>query len=177
MSPEEFERLKNEEKEHLRKLRALKQTHRDVQQKKKIVDAVTGMRNPELEAETDDLTQSFYQDAALQEARLDLALEGQAPVTGNTDDLDKEALAKAQAEALVRQMKAQMGHTPDLDAAPNAAIDPVQNPDSPHVQDPQAPDVAPPDVGPKTIGRTPLPDEPPPARPPDAKSIGRRRGI
>ena len=172
MSPEEFERLKNEEKEHLRKLRALKQTHRDVQQKKKIVDAVTGMRNPGLEAETDDLTQSFYRDAAVQEARLDLALEGQAPVTGNANDLDKESLAKAEAEALVRQMKAQMGHTPDLDAAPNAAIDPVQNPDSPHVQDPQAPD-----VGPKTIGRTPLPDAPPPARPPDDKSIGRRRGI
>ena len=170
MSPEEFERLKNEEKEHLRKIRDLKRTHRDVQQKKRIVDAVRGMRNPELEAETDALTDSFQRDAALQEARLDLALEGQAPVTGNVEDVDRESLAKAEAEALVRQMKAQMGRVPDIEATPNQAIDPVRNPDSPHVQDPQAPD-----VGPKTIGRASLSDDPPPTAPRDAKSIGRPR--
>ena len=109
MSPEEFERLKEEEKAHLRQLRGLKQTHRDAQRKASTVNALNAMRNPGLEAETDAATDKLQRDAAQAEARFDLALEGDAPVTGNADGLDREALAQAEAEALVRQMKIQMG--------------------------------------------------------------------
>ena len=156
MDKDEFERIKAEEKAHLRKLRELKQTHRDVQRKATIVNAVTRMRNPELEAETDALTDSFYRDAAHQEARLELALDGQAPVTGNADEVDKAELAKAEAAALVQQMKAEMGERPgSSDARPSASPS-----------------------GEKSIGRTPPPEEePPPASSTrDAKSIGRQRG-
>jgi hypothetical protein len=156
MSPEEFERIKAEEKAHLRKLRELKQTHRDVQRKASIVNAVRGMRNPELEAETDALTDSFYRDAAHQEARLDLALDSQALDKAAAEEADKAALAKEEAAALIRQMKAEMG----------------ERPGSPEAR----PSASPP--GTKSIGRTPPPDEeePPAPSPRDAKSIGRPRG-
>ena len=88
------------------------------------------MRNEELESETDRLTEDLMRGAAHDEARLDLALEGQAPQTGNVDDVDRAALAEAEAEALVKQMRAQMGGGVG-GPAPNEAIDPVQNPDGP----------------------------------------------
>ena len=181
MDKEEFERLKAEEKAHLRQLRDLKQQHRDVQRKASSVNALNAMRNRALEDETDALTDGLQRDAALQEARLDLALEGRAPQTGNVDDVDREALAKAEAEALVKQMKASMGG-PAAGPSPNEAIDPLQNPDGPVVENPQRPhgqrpadptgDI--PALEDKTIGRPPPPDEPPPASPRGDKSIGRR---
>ena len=157
MDKEEFERIKAEEKAHLRKLRELKQTHRDVQRKAKIVNAVRGMRNPELEAETDALTDGFYRDAAHQEARLDLALDSQDLDKAAAAEADKEALAKEEAAALIRQMKAEMG----------------ERPGSPETRPPSASP-----TGAKSIGRTPPPEEeaPPPASARDAKSIGRPRG-
>lgn len=163
MDNDEFERLKAEEKAHLRKLRELKQTHRDVQRKASSVNALKAMRNAELEDETDALTDRLLRDATLQEARLDLALEGRAPQTGNADEVDRAALAKAEAEALVRQMKAAMG------GGATPATPPSERPTPP----PAAP--ADPASG-KTIGRTPPPDEPPPAADRGAKTIGRSRG-
>ena len=159
MDKDEFERIKAEEKAHLRQLRQLKQTHRGAQRVASTADALNKMRNPELEAETDAMTDRLMRDAALAEARFELATEGHAPVTGNADEVDREALAKAEAEALVRQMKAQMGggSEPTATEAAQAA------------SEPSAPASA------KTIGRTPPPaeEEPPPAAR-GAKTIGRR---
>lgn len=181
MNKEEFERLKAEEKAHLQKLRDLKRQHRDVQRKASSVNALRAMRNEDLESETDRLTGDLMRDAARNEARLDLALEGQSPQTGNVDDVDREALAKAEAEALVKQMRAAMGGAPG-GPAPNEAIDPVRNPGgaaagdplSAHGQRPADPsgDL---DLGDKTIGRTPTPDEPPASASRDAKTIGRSK--
>ncbi len=161
MTPEEFERLKNEEKAHLRQLRQLKQTHRDAQRTASTVSALHAMRNPELEAETDEMTERLMRGAAVSEARLDLALEGQAPVTGPDNELDREALAKAEAEALVRQMKAQMGGGSERTPAETGASASAA---------PSAP------AGAKTIGRTPPADEPQPAADKGAKTIGRSSG-
>ena len=161
MDKEEFERIKAEEKAHLRQMRGLKQRHRDAQRTAQMAEAVSKLRNQALEAETDAMTEKLMRDAAIAEARLDLATEGHAPVTGNADDVDREALAKAEAEALVRQMKAQMGGGGEPSATEAARAD----------KSPSAP------AGAKTIGRTPPPaEEPPPAAERGAKTIGRRRG-
>lgn len=168
MDKEEFERLKAEEKAHLKQLRALKGQHRDAQRKASTVNALNAMMDNGL-TKTGDATDKLMRDAAQAEARFDLALEGQAPVTGNSDDLDRADLAKAEAEALVRQMKVQMGAVDDTsmtDAAQAAT-------------EPSAPAAAKasPATGPgtaKTIGRTPIEDETPAAEPGD-KSIGRPR--
>lgn len=191
MDPNEFERLKAEEKAHLRKLRDLKQTYRGLQSKKSSVDALNAMDSRDLTDETDRLTKDMLREAAQQEARMELALEGQAPQTGAAEDLDREDLAKAEAEALVKQMRASMGGALPDGPTPNEAIDPARNPDSPFVTDPtlshgqrpahpsgttnepiagEAPDGG--DAS-KTIGRTPPSTDPPAAD--DAKTIGRRR--
>ena len=160
MSPEEFERLKAEEKAHLRQLRALKQKHRDAQRMASSAKALGSMRDAALENETDAMTRKLMEDAAHAEARFELATEGHAPVTGNADGLDREALAKAEAEALVRQMKAQMGGGDDVAATEAARA----------AKAPSAPADA------KTIGRTPPPadDDGPAASDDGAKTIGRR---
>ena len=194
MDPNEFERLKAEEKAHLRKLRDLKQTYRGLQSQRSTVDALNQIQNRDLTDETDRLTQEMLRESAQQEARMELALEGQAPQTGNAEDLDREHLAQAEAEALVKQMRASMGGALG-GPTPNEAIDPARNPDSPFVTDPtishgQRPEhpagttgepIPPDDVtaggaeapGGKTIGRAPLADGPP-AADPDDKTIGRR---
>lgn len=157
MTPEEFERIKAEEKAHLRKLRDLKRQHRDAQRTASTADALGTMRNAGLEAETDALTEQLMRGAATSEARLEVAMEGHAPQTN--DEVDKEALAKAEAEALVRQMKAQMGgaDAPSTETAAQAASDPA------------APRSA------KTIGRTPPPaEDEPTAADRGAKTIGRQ---
>lgn len=160
MDKDEFERIKAEEKAHLRQLRQLKQTHRGAQRMASSAEALRNMRNEALESETDAMTDKLLRDAAHAEARFELATEGHAPQTGNTDDVDREALAKAEAESLVRQMKAAMGGGGDT-TAPEAAQ---------AASDPAAPDSA------KTIGRTPPADEPHREPGQGAKTIGRNRG-
>ena len=180
MSPEEFERLKAEEKAHLRQLRDLKGQHRDAQRKASTVNALNAMTRNGL-AETGDATDKLMRDAAQAEARFDLALEGQAPVTGNANDLDRETLAQAEAEALVRQMKVQMGaagDTSSVDTAqaasePSAPARAKASSASGPGTDPSAPGAP---TSAKTIGRAPLPDEPPSTDERGDKSIGRARG-
>ncbi|HEX9951059.1 MAG TPA: hypothetical protein VGB53_04770 [Rubricoccaceae bacterium] len=151
MTPEEFNRLKEEEKAHLRQLRDLKQQHRDVQRKASILGALRGMDAGDLTAETDAQTDALMRGAITQEARLDLALEGEAARA--QAESDREATRQAEAADLVRQLKAEAGATADEAPARPAS------------------DAA------RTIGRTPLPDvpEPPAAASRDAKTLGRPR--
>ena len=151
MSPEEFNRLKEEEKAHLRQLRDLKQQHRDVQRKASILGALRGMDASGLTAETDTNPDALMRGAATQEARLDLALEEEA--TRARAEADREAMRQAEAAELVRQMKADAGATEGERSARPAT------------------DAA------RTIGRTPLPPDAPgtAAAPRDAKTLGRPR--
>ena len=149
MSPEEFERIKAEEKAHLRKLRALKQQHRDVQRKASTVKALGAMRDADLEAQTDAMTEKLMRGAATQEARLDLAMEDEAARA--EAEQDAETLRQAQAAALVADLKAQAESGADEHARETRAEQNV----------------------PKTIGRPAEPDAPAPASR-DAKTIGRK---
>jgi hypothetical protein len=150
MTPEEFQRLKDAEKAHLRQLRDLKQTYHDAQRKKAVIDAVTGMRNPDLEAETDALTERFQANAALQEARMELAMERDDEIA--RAEADRDAVRAAEAQALVERLRAEATAPPPETPTPGAAD------------------------APKTIGRTPPPTAAPPAGPDEpAKTIGRAR--
>ena len=205
MDKDEFERLKEQEKAHLRQLRDLKKTHRDAQRTASTAGALRAIQDTSAADRVSDGTDKLMRDAAQAEARFDLALEGRAPVTGNADDVDREALAKAEAESLVRQMKIQMGAAPadsmvdtaqaatepsaPADAKASPAIGPGTDPDrtdaptsaaAPDVNAPggrDAPAAGAPGTPPagKTIGRAPLADEPPPAAGRDDKTIGRRK--
>lgn len=154
MTPEEFNRLKEEEKAHLRQLRDLKQQHRDVQRKTSILGALRGMRDPDLEADTEARTEELMRGAITQEARLDIAMEGEAERART--EADREAVRQAEAAELVRQLKADAGATAD------------EKPARPAAGTPSA------DAPARTIGRTPPPtDAPAPQAPRDEKTIGR----
>ncbi|MEM8600162.1 MAG: hypothetical protein AAGF99_09605 [Bacteroidota bacterium] len=139
MDKNEFERIKAEEKAHLRKLRDLKQQYRGVSRQKKVLDALNAMQRPDLDATYEEAMRGLTEDAALTEARLEIAMEdakATAPKPEALTEADREKLRKAEAAALIRQMKAEMG-TP---ASEMAAPDDV----APTVSDAPAP---------RTIGR------------------------
>jgi hypothetical protein len=159
MTPEEFERLKEEEKRHLRELRALKQQHREAQRKKGLLGALRGLTSPEADATHEEMLDRLTRQNAEAEARFEVAMEG-AGITEDAaarrarEEAEREAVRKAEAEALVRQMKQEMG------AAPAGA--PPSEPSPP---------------GGKTIGRVPPAEGPGDAQaePRDPKTIGRPR--
>ncbi|MEM8559917.1 MAG: hypothetical protein AAGG50_19040 [Bacteroidota bacterium] len=112
MDKKEFERIKAEEKAHLRKLRALKQQYKGVSRQKKVLDALNAMQRPDLDATYDEAMRGLTEDAALTEARLEIAMENAAEAAPKPEQLteaDREKLRKAEAAALLRQMKAEMG--------------------------------------------------------------------
>lgn len=96
MDDEQFENLKEEEREHLRELRSLKQAARLLERQRSITQALEEMtsRSRAVLEENERLVEEIAFDTARQEARLDTALEGM--------ELDPEALAEA-SEALLRE--------------------------------------------------------------------------
>lgn len=108
MTPEEFDRIKKTEKEHLRKLKKLKEAHRQLERQKKMTDAVseltTSMRE-KLDVH-DDMMNRIGMDSALSEARLEMALESSEKVELEAQEWkDEQDLTKERAKKLVRQMK------------------------------------------------------------------------
>ena len=162
MDKNEFERIKAEEKAHLRKLRALKQQHCDARRKVGMMNALKGMTTPEQDATHDEFVGKVTQDSAMAEARFEIASE-EAERAARAE-ADREATRQSDAEALIRQMKAELGGG-DAPTTPPAG--------GPRRTDRPAP------ADGKTIGRAPAEPESPPSADPDqgAKSIGRpRRG-
>lgn len=170
MKREEFERIKEEEKAHLRKLKELKQAARQLGRQQRLTRAVDeiaqGADDPLSTHE--EFVEKLAFEAARSEAKLEMALESQAERAAEADaeaaeTLDEEALVKARAQDLLRQMKQQMG-LPDSETAEAPA-------DAPKA--PAAPE--------KTLGRQPAQSpEAPPAEaaskkpePPPEKTIGR----
>ena len=162
MDNNEFERIKAAEKEHLRKLRALKQQHRDATRKASTLKALSGMLTPEQDATHDEFVGKVTQSSAMAEARFELASE-EAERAAQAE-ADAETTRQSEAEALIRQMKAELGGG-DAPSTPPAGTNRASGEGAP--------------AGGKTIGRTPPPEDTPEASEPDrgAKSIGRRRGI
>lgn len=162
MDKSEFERIKAEEKAHLRKLRALKQQHRAATRKAGMLSALKGMTTPEQDATHDEFVGKVTQSSAMAEARFEIASE-EADAAARAE-ADRQATRQADAEALIRQMKAELGggDVPSASAPPASA---------PRRTDRPAP------ADGKTIGRTPPEPEAPESAEPDrgAKSIGRRR--
>ena len=135
MTPEEYERIKEAEKEHLRKLKQLKQQVRDLERKKKVADALDDMvkaPGEDILGTHEEMMGKLQEETALREARLEIALEEQgldAATPAEPAGPSEEELQKARAEALVKQMKTQMGQAteppakkqdPASDVAPEA---------------------------------------------------------
>ena len=77
MTPEEYERFKEAEKIHLRKLKEIKKVHAQMQRKSQVTRAVTDMASgiEDLFSEHEEMVYRLQADAAGSEARLDVALD------------------------------------------------------------------------------------------------------
>ena len=172
MTPEEFERLKEAEKQHLRQLRALKQQHREAVRKKGLFDALKGLVRPDLDDVHDEMMDKLSMSNIESEARFEVAMEEsgmneQALQRAAEEEAAREALRKAEAESLVQQFKQELTGSAEP-AAPTRAS--ATNASA--------------SAGGKTIGRVPAPETDLPGDTPDGaspteplgtKSIGRPR--
>ena len=116
MSPEEFQRLKEAEKEHLRKLRELKsavRTHERQQKLTRAIEQITGA-DADVEGTREEMMERMTNETARYEAHLDLALESaaeqeEAARRAAEAEAFEEASRKRRADDLIRQMKEEMG--------------------------------------------------------------------
>ena len=134
MTPEEYERIKEAEKEHLRAIKKLKAKAREANRLGKVNRALQDMSDApgqEILDTHDEMIDKLTESTIEQEVRLDMALSQEEPVDdGATAEAEAaaaleqadEELQKARASDLVRQMKIQMG----LDAS-SGKLDTDQN--------------------------------------------------
>lgn len=110
-SREERERLKEEYKEHYRKMHEAKERLAGVQKKKNIVDALNNMDTSPLMETFDDFLIKIKSKIAHVEARLDVAMDSLVSDEDDFENIRKsdEELRKEQAKETLRQAKIEMG--------------------------------------------------------------------
>lgn len=121
MNREEFERIKQAEKEHLRALKKLKETVRDLERRKAVSGSLSDLasKTGDLLDEHTALVEKLSQETAMQEARFEVAMESidASELDAKHQELQDEAdLARIERERqetrardLVRQVKMEMG--------------------------------------------------------------------
>lgn len=115
MTPEEYQRYKEAEKAHLRKLKELKKAVRTLERQKSVGAAAEKVaEGQDLLEKQKSLVDDLAMETARHEARLDIALDSaaEADAAANTEALEEE-LQRERAQALVRQLKRQMGADDD----------------------------------------------------------------
>lgn len=141
MTPEEYERFKEAEKEHLQKLKELKKAVRVLERQKKIqsaLDDVSRSSENALEAQN-DIVEQLALETARREARLEIALESASEQTDETvrEKLEDE-LRRERARALVDELKAsiQTGSDRTDERAPSRQQAPAEPPDTTRPRNP-----------------------------------------
>jgi hypothetical protein len=165
MDRDEFERLKEAEKEHLRKLNKIKGELSHARKSQGLRRAIHELESSLSPDSYDEMLERVQHETVTNEARLDMAMENRA-----LPELDEEAARAARAARaaeLVRQMKIAMGGLSDEESpSASASSQPDENlPEKtigrmmPEVEASSTDDAAPE----KTIGRMPTGDDPPDA--------------
>jgi hypothetical protein len=133
MTPEEYQRLKETEKEHLRKIRQLKGMARQAERTRKTTGAVSDMVSSaeRLLDEHREMTERLTHDAALQEARLEIALEAadQKASTINQDAEDDAEIARIRARQVMDDARKTASSEPTSSGA-SSATDASKSPPS-----------------------------------------------
>lgn len=116
MTPEEFERLKEAEKAHLRKLKEIKQQATTANVQRRISGTLASMATGARQVldENASLVEKMSEDLAMNEARLELAME-------SAEEHEREArlqeqeeeLRRLRARKMVDDMRAQIGTAPE----------------------------------------------------------------
>jgi len=108
MTPEEFEKIKEAEKDHLRKVRKLKSAVKQLERQKKISGALNDLTTSMQDKfdDHDEMMSRVAIDAALNEARLEIALESSQEADRGAQLAQDEAdLAKAKARDVMQQFR------------------------------------------------------------------------
>ena len=142
MTDEEFQRLKEKEKRHLRAKKRLQATLNQLKEQSGVQRVVQHMRRgaTRLLDETESLVDSVRRSAVKDQARFELALEDESIEDQDLRDAD-EALREERAEQLVRRMKAEEDDTSATDPE-GRPVDESSSEDEPDAEGPD-----------KTIGR------------------------
>ncbi len=153
MTPEEFEKIKAAEKDHLRKVRKLKTVVKQLERQKKISGALNELTSSMREKFDvhDEMMDRVAIDSALNEARLEIALETSEEADRNAQLAQDEAdLARVRARQVIDQISEDDG---SVDAAPSSAEPETDHTESSRVrQRPDRPEKRD-DLPEKTIGR------------------------
>jgi hypothetical protein len=111
MTPEEYERFKEAEKQHLRKLKELKKAVGNLEREKSIRTAFENVRSEPADMlnKQKDLVDQLAIETARHEARLEMALESseEAAREAQAAGLEEE-LQRDRAQALVKQLKREL---------------------------------------------------------------------
>ena len=103
------EQLKEEYKEHYRKMRETKERLRRARRTKSITDALRDMDTTELMHSFDDILFNVKSRIASVEARLEVAMDSLSDERESVDDAQEEELRKARAKETLKQVKLEMG--------------------------------------------------------------------
>lgn len=109
MSQEERDRLKEEYKDHYRKIRDVKEKVRRSQAVQNISEAMQQMNSDELLESVDHFLGEVRQKVARFEARLDVAMENLTESEPIGEFERDEAVRKERARETIRQVKSEMG--------------------------------------------------------------------
>lgn len=145
MDDEEFRRIKEAEKKHLRKKKRLQRTLKALKRRNEVQGVLQRMRRgaTRLLDETESLIDSLRRTVAQSEARFEVALDDEQIEDEDLHETEEE-LREKRAEALVRRMKAEE----EALSRPRPSIDDTD--DSSDTEDSDEPEREGPD---KTIGR------------------------
>lgn len=107
MTDEEFERLKESEKQHLREKNRLRRTLEVLKRRNPTQGIVQTMKHgaQRLLEETESLVDTLRSQVARNEAQLEVAIDEKEPQVDDLHEVEEE-LRKERAESLVRQYKA-----------------------------------------------------------------------
>lgn len=160
MTSEEYQRIKEAEKAHLRKLKELKQAVRQLERQRSVTEAMEQLTSSQDTLdENAAMVEQLAIETARQEARLEIALEEAEQQAEATDEELEEEMVKLRAQNLLRRMKQEGASPKDEERSGHSDDDPVQahQPDAPKASSPEPSEhpTPPPedDLPEKTIGR------------------------
>ncbi|SHL08807.1 hypothetical protein [Rhodothermus profundi] len=119
MHPEDYQRLKEAEKEHLRALRQLKQAVRMLRRRRAIDEALARLERQTEKTLTahDEALARLALETAYQEARLELALAGRVPPSAEEVD---PVQTRRRAQELLRQLREETETSAAPDSSPQS---------------------------------------------------------
>jgi hypothetical protein len=128
MNSDEYERLKEAEKAHLKKVRALKSRLRDAQRQQGLADALRAMDTSALDDEFDAALRDVEPQNVTAEARFEMAMDAvDAAAERERQRLEQEQFElerqRQKAADLIEEMKRQMGGDTPAGASGDSAAD------------------------------------------------------